>query len=611
MEEASLDLSDQRRVLTPKRGGLNTEITKPTQNEFKTLTSPHPINQIPIELLILIFKHTIYQSLGGHSVHFDPIRPESTFPANKLSSICRRWRTLALSTPDLWSDISINSLEAFERCHLGWLDALKLHLERSKDSPIGIALTLGIDEDLESVSNLPPFFDLLGVIAPHSHWLRSLKAFHLETLSFVTTEQNVIDLNESISRSSFPRLQELSVAVCADLWSDPTHQTQVHQSLQRPLSSLPWHQITTLGLELDYSNDIPTILLGCPAVASLTISLSIFKSIQMSSMNEGTFNGLPGWFTRDGDAEAVSWQTTRERTILSHLQELTLRISTFITPGTYIATSHLLEVISCPSLVSLSLEGTGVTDGSASAVRGCLNAVCGFLQSSGSGTRLRRLALTEIPINRALFGLLHGPTMNGLEYLSIREPNSYYHSGGSGDWLVSLLLNQPTVSFLNVDSEGEETRVIAFPIPVPLPNLRDLHLALAVPLPLISTLILTAPALLILDTFESIVKSRTRSNILHSAVLELPLQEPYSGDVHPHDACGFASLRQLQKTTKTAIKVVSSRTGEIFVGYNDEAPEARAVTRDGMVRVKVVGQGFLDAILGTYVYETFGRSSLR
>ncbi|KAK1224833.1 hypothetical protein PQX77_012246 [Marasmius sp. AFHP31] len=610
MEGASLDSSDQRRALTPKGGDLNTDTTKPTRNEVKTFNLPHPINRIPTELLILIFKHTIYQSPGGHSVHFDRIRPKSTFPAGKLSSICHRWRILALSTPDLWSYISISSLEPFKYCRLGWLDALKLHLERSRDSPL--ALALGMDLFPMSVSDLLPFLDLLGVITPHSRRLRSLKvarlnvvmwttlrlskASHLETLSFVATRQNVIALNRSISRSSFPRLQELCAVVYADLSSDPTDQTQVHQSLQRPLSALPWHQITTLSLELDHCNDISATLLGCPAVASLTISLSTSKSIQMASTDEGTFDDLPRWYTRGGDAEAAS-QTAQKRTILSHLQELTLRISAIVTPGTHVAASHLLEVISCPLLVSLKLEGIGirggsrrVADGSDGEIRGCLDALCGFLQSSGPGT-LRRLALTEIPMNGALFGFLHGPGMNGLGYLSIREPDSHFHSGGIGDWLRSLFLDRPAVSVHNVDSEGEEARAVPSPIPVPLPNLRDLHLALAIPLPPTSTGILTAPFLLILNTFESIIKSRNR-NILHSAVLELP----FSSDVHPRDARGLASLRRLQKTTETAIKVMSSRTGEIFVGYNDEAPEARAVTQDGTVCVKVVGQDFLDAM---------------
>ncbi|KAK1224828.1 hypothetical protein PQX77_012239 [Marasmius sp. AFHP31] len=572
MTGINLNLSLLRGFLAPSSSDADMNSTMPPHG-----SRTHPIHTIPTELLALIFKHTIQQSKGGHSVHFDITHLNSTFPARKLSSVCRRWRILAISTPDLWFDISIASLEPFRHSYRGWLDALKLHLERSKDSAFGIALTL--DMNAKEILNLPPHFDLSGIIAPYSRRLRSLKvarltpgmwatlrlseASHLQSLSFTMEPgKHSIELNELTARSSFLKLREFSIGY-AYPWPEP-HQMQVCQSLQRHLPALPWHQITNLSLRLDYWNDIPATLLGCPAVTSLTVCLSGFEVTQA-----GGESRLPRWYTRDGDAAVMSG-TTRKRVILSHVQELTLRIYEWIvmTPKAYIATGHLLEVISCPSLVSLGFEGignTGVREGdSNNGLSECLDALCGFLQSSGSGT-LRRLSLENTPMNddEVFLRLLHGPAMNGLEYLAIREPFSFSHCGaGVGNWLGSLIPSRPTTTTSRRNEE--EGKVSAS---VPLPNLRDLRLALAVPFPLVPTRYLTAPVLLAIQTFESIIMSRTH-NPLHSAVLVIPVHH----DGYPlPDARGFAGLKELQTSTDTAIKVISPGLG-VVVGYKDVVP---------------------------------------
>jgi len=88
-----------------------------------------PFDTLPPELVSNIFERSAYfRTTVGDS------KSRSRFPM-VLLQICRRWRSIAIATPTLWTDIVILSSE---KSHHLDLDAARLYVERSGSCPISL-----------------------------------------------------------------------------------------------------------------------------------------------------------------------------------------------------------------------------------------------------------------------------------------------------------------------------------------------------------------------------------------------------------------------------------------------------------------------------------------
>ena len=127
-------------------------------------------SNLPDEMLAAIFKAGLAMSEQTYVVSWNPQCLERNTPFEILvSSISRRWRNVALQTPQLWADLRIN----VSKFTAG--DMLDLYLSRSKSCLLDIAFTqLSQDErsyDPDPDFDTNNFARCLEQLVPHAtHW---------------------------------------------------------------------------------------------------------------------------------------------------------------------------------------------------------------------------------------------------------------------------------------------------------------------------------------------------------------------------------------------------------------------------------------------------------
>ncbi|KAF9060539.1 hypothetical protein BDP27DRAFT_1370454 [Rhodocollybia butyracea] len=125
------------------RSTSEVELVKTQRVKLLSLLSP--MRKLPNETLLHIFQHP------GHLPPTQMRYPVITYlPSMAISSICYRWRALALSSPSLWANIAVEtllaSLDEVEN-QVGFIDTVTRYLERSGDSPLRLDLTISGSPD--------------------------------------------------------------------------------------------------------------------------------------------------------------------------------------------------------------------------------------------------------------------------------------------------------------------------------------------------------------------------------------------------------------------------------------------------------------------------------
>ncbi|KAJ7108923.1 hypothetical protein C8R43DRAFT_1043548 [Mycena crocata] len=165
---------------------------------------PQGIHSIPPELISLIFSFTHHDS--GTSVH-------------SLARVCRFWRSLSHSLPELWTDIRIL------HCRPGQLDMINECLRRSNALPVQISFAVFHDV----VGNqLTEFWAvLLKIWSVHRRWRK---------VRIETTDKNFWTMLHSMGRKDAPLLEclELVVSDAGDHFSSEAE----HNAYSRPSLSL-------------------------------------------------------------------------------------------------------------------------------------------------------------------------------------------------------------------------------------------------------------------------------------------------------------------------------------------------------------------------------------
>ncbi|KAE9393187.1 hypothetical protein BT96DRAFT_924229 [Gymnopus androsaceus JB14] len=127
------------------------------KEKLRSLSSP--IRKLPNEILRLIFDYAcqsesnLLQEFPWSLESEDPpttvSSPITFLPALSISATCSRWRTVATSTPSLWSrlKLEISSCRNSPKSATGFTDALELYLRRSKECSLDIDLYVAGDDD--------------------------------------------------------------------------------------------------------------------------------------------------------------------------------------------------------------------------------------------------------------------------------------------------------------------------------------------------------------------------------------------------------------------------------------------------------------------------------
>ncbi|KAF9040736.1 hypothetical protein BJ165DRAFT_1319049, partial [Panaeolus papilionaceus] len=183
-----------------------------------------PFDTLPLEIQLEIFAHCL-----PPSPRFDPNEAPLL-----IARVSRTWRAIVLSTPRLWSTFEVEitgspgtTVSAYD---LNIMSTMKLWLERSKNYPLSVR----VSHIPSSRIHDPRSAELLSLLIPEVRRWR-----HVE---LVIPASNIRPLVTSLPLG-FPALQSLTLQMKGFWGTEP--------ALDLALLNIPWHQLTTLNLQLD------------------------------------------------------------------------------------------------------------------------------------------------------------------------------------------------------------------------------------------------------------------------------------------------------------------------------------------------------------------------
>jgi hypothetical protein len=228
-----------------------------------------PIRRIPLELLSEIFIFCADSSSSGSNSNFDVTKAPI-----KLSFVCSKWRSLAISMSQLWSSISLQGgredVHSWGRSQIYSIrtDMLSTWLLRSGSSPLTLRINgLWLKHDALT--------SCISIMIPHSHRWRdvtfSLYEEHWEMLSAV--------------KGHLPQLERFDV----DIPGDPSngldipfnifevapklHTITIQVSLNPSNWLVPWGQLRCFHFNLDFGLGLAWVLEACPNLIRCTIDI--------------------------------------------------------------------------------------------------------------------------------------------------------------------------------------------------------------------------------------------------------------------------------------------------------------------------------------------------
>ncbi|KAI0367101.1 hypothetical protein BV20DRAFT_981549 [Pilatotrama ljubarskyi] len=168
---------------------------------YAVLNAGCRINRLPVELLVEIFAHVQGAERAQNWLH--------------ILTVCRYWFVVVSTAPILWKNLKVQ----------GTTNLLRTGLRRSKQAEINVEVSA-----LCSV----PFHDVLDILAPHAHRLRSLTlsgisqtgiaavSLFLESYTFPALRyfeahldrriMDMFDLAVSFPAERFPKVQEFDIS---------------------------------------------------------------------------------------------------------------------------------------------------------------------------------------------------------------------------------------------------------------------------------------------------------------------------------------------------------------------------------------------------------------
>ncbi|KAG8772766.1 hypothetical protein FRC12_002906 [Ceratobasidium sp. 428] len=138
---------------------------------FNLSTTLPPISALPDEVLCHIFNIAMILPSPSSPSGRRPYKERNT--VLDISSICSRWRQLAIQTPSLWSHIDLQNLRKVNPEKSRPLDLMKLWLERSSGFPLHLTLPHGSINPWQAgqlVSALQPYSASISSIISHKIW---------------------------------------------------------------------------------------------------------------------------------------------------------------------------------------------------------------------------------------------------------------------------------------------------------------------------------------------------------------------------------------------------------------------------------------------------------
>ncbi|KAG7091535.1 hypothetical protein E1B28_010564 [Marasmius oreades] len=310
IQEAEHDLNLYDKLIQHikiKKAALKNDITR-----YRSLQSP--IRKLPPETLRRIFGIAAGPNQCGRPCHG---RGTSIF---RLSSVCTRWREVALNSPELWANISIYM-------DLGAIRPLELCLRRSQQHPLSLQLDPGWDRAQAGT----PISELFRLLLEHSRrWqhldVRTVDFFAFDGIGEMPLLQSVKCCpfaGEIMPFGNAPNLRQLQIL-------------QEFHDVGEPvdLTSLPWSTLRHLDLvDTEHYWDREAIV---------------------ECFRRG--NKLQSFVYRHESEEYPSIRTRNEHCVVSNIESLSLELPN---PDSFnYVLSEMIQAVTLPSLVNFTISCT-------------------------------------------------------------------------------------------------------------------------------------------------------------------------------------------------------------------------------------------------------------
>ncbi|KAF9072207.1 hypothetical protein BDP27DRAFT_1418359 [Rhodocollybia butyracea] len=353
-------IQEQLMVVQTKKERLETQRAK-----LRSLLSP--MRKLSNEILLHIFKLATMHWTHISSHHLPP------YNGNQLSML--RWRALALSSPSLWANISVEmpTPPPDERKPLvGFIRTVARYLERSDDSPLKLMLYIqGVPhEEMQA---------LISSLTQHVHrW---------ETFTY--SGHYPLRRHSSWCGSHLPLLAELELDIDTSEQDDELSGFDLHcfkdaprlcalTTTEVPTSMVPYHQLRHLKLR-NSNSSLVEMLQRCPSIKSLELegwegyhteysehytsrnitSLAIIIEGYQGSYLELVFFtfDLPSLNTIVLDGYEGGWVSLPTETFISFISRSSCMITTFTLRSIPLSDLDLIAVLHVmPSLLHLEIE---------------------------------------------------------------------------------------------------------------------------------------------------------------------------------------------------------------------------------------------------------------
>ncbi|KAI6044032.1 hypothetical protein EDC04DRAFT_2646812 [Pisolithus marmoratus] len=256
----------------------------------KALTSP--IRRVPPEVLGEIFYHCLPTA--------PYVTPRDVEGPMVLTQVCRHWRAVAMSTPRLWTSMTLHLDRATEE---GYRSMCEAWLGRAKSLPLAMRVLSDLDSPDPTtqaciVSWLRPL-----LMRCHDFWWHGPALDPLlDSDSEVSTITCAISPTPYLSRLRVTSHRGMAYTVClpgpAPYLRTVFLQCTTHHLRSLDQISLPWFQLTELSLHfalLD-STVLLQLLSLCTSLRFLTVSclcadpdqLAMFRSLGTGAIHHGT-----------------------------------------------------------------------------------------------------------------------------------------------------------------------------------------------------------------------------------------------------------------------------------------------------------------------------------
>ncbi|KAE9408935.1 hypothetical protein BT96DRAFT_627294 [Gymnopus androsaceus JB14] len=250
--------------------------------------------EIPNEILCIIFEWACTDNLlQEYPWPLDSEPPTQLslpfiayLPALAISAVCTRWRSLALSSPGIWSQFRLeispiaSKAETMSNARSGFISTLQLYLDRSANSPLMIDLQTptGARNDQSKPS-------VLGLLLDHSsRW---------KTFSY--TGDYAL---EKCGLSSFPVLEDLILKGSGDnirkadldCFEHAPKLRGVRTDFFKKYSVLPWNQLASLDVRAPRGEQMD-LLRRCSCLTALKLR-SFWSKSRPSSVSLATLKSF-------------------------------------------------------------------------------------------------------------------------------------------------------------------------------------------------------------------------------------------------------------------------------------------------------------------------------